>query len=194
MSDERAPATAVAATGGQVVRAQAVSAGGCEEEFGGDAIGLCATYSFDSDAHHVGPYSVAVRFIGHRVGAEGIRDPRDRFEQTEQVDDLLPGGGQVTITTKVVGVNPGHWKITAVPVRDVAAGAGGGKPARRDRPGLPTRQLSTRTKLAPLLHGPGVRQFAWPVLVLLGVFVALAMQALLLARVGGDGSGGWSCR
>lgn len=34
--------------------------------------------------------------------------------------------------------------------------------------------------MAPLLHGPGVRQFAWPVLVLLGVLVALVGQAVLV--------------
>ncbi len=53
-------------------------------------------------------------------------------------------------------------------------------------PRLPKRELKTRTRLAPLLHGPGVWQAAWPVLVMLGVLAAVTTQALLLARAGGE--------
>lgn len=185
-TDEGTPRAGVTARRGQLVTAEAASAGGCTEGLKGDAVGLGVTYWFDSRDDHTGPYSVAVRFVGRRVGAEGSRDPRDRFERIERVDGLPCGNGRVAVNTSVVGVNAGQWHVTAVPVdADLPAPAGARSP-RRIRPRLPRRELTTRTRLAPLVHGPGVRQAAWPLLVLLGVAVALTTQALLLKRAGAE--------
>lgn len=97
-----------------------------------------------------------------------------------------PAAEQSPVTTRVVGVNAGQWEVIAVPVSDGGTSQAGAEPSRRDASRLPKRELKTRTRLAPLLHGPGVRQAAWPVLVLLGVLAALTTQALLLARAGGE--------
>ncbi len=175
---------------GRAVPAEVVSVlGGCEQVLEGDAIGLAATYCFDSGDTHPGPDSVAVRFVGRRVGADGTGDARDRFDQIERVDGLVPGSGPVTITTKVVGIHPGQWRVLAEPVRDGGSGPAGARPASVDHVVLPAREVSTRTGMAALLHGPGVRPFAWPVLVLIGVLVALVGQAVLLARIGAGWGG-----
>ncbi|WP_218595068.1 prolipoprotein diacylglyceryl transferase family protein [Pseudonocardia oceani] len=164
---------------GAVPTAEAVTAGGCAEkladDLGGDQVGLSATYWLESDEHVRTPSEpVTVRFVGRRVGATG-QDPRDRFDRTERVEGLPPGSGRVSITTKVVGVNAGQWQVAAAPVAGITGCPDG-------RPGPPVRRVTTRTRPAPLLHGPGVRQAAWPALVLLGVLVALVTQALLLQR------------
>lgn len=173
-----------------VSKVQAASAAGCAETAAdhveGDAVGLSATHWLDLDESDIPPNgSVAIRFVGQRVGTDD-QDPRDRFERLEQVDGLLPGSGRVSITTKVVGISPGQWHVTAAPTAGITAATS--SPAGRF--GLPTTRQITRTRLAPLLHGPGVRQAAWPALVLLGVLVALATQALLVQRAGGNWSAG----
>ncbi|MFC4949253.1 prolipoprotein diacylglyceryl transferase family protein [Pseudonocardia sp. GCM10023141] len=166
---------------------QAVAVAGCAEKLAdglpGDAVGLAATYWLDVDELAlVSTTSATVRFVGRRVGADGD-DPKDRFDRTEQLDGLLPGSGRVSITTKVVGVRPGQWQVTAsAAVGDTARPAG---VATRIRPAV--ARLTALTRPVALLHGPGVRPWVWPVLVLLGVLVALATQALLLQR----GTGQW---
>lgn len=166
-----------------VPTAEAVTAGGCAaklaDDLGSDQVGLAATYWLEPDEHvRTTSEPVTIRFVGQRVGATGL-DPRDRFDRTEQVEGLPPGSGRVSITTKVVGVNAGQWQIAAAPVAGVTGGPYG----------QPVRRVTTRTRLAPLLHGPGVRQAAWPALVLLGVLVALVTQALLLQRSVGAWAG-----
>lgn len=169
-----------------VPTAEAVTAGGCAErladDLGDDHIGLSATYWLEPDEHVRTPSEpVTIRFVGRRVGATG-QDPRDRFDRTEQVEGLPPDSGRISITTKVVGVNAGQWQVAAAPVAGVTAFSDG-------QPGPLVRRVTARTRLAPLLHGPGVRQMAWPVLVLLGVLVALVTQAVLLQRSTGAWAG-----
>lgn len=163
------------------------SAGGCTASFAdtaeGDAVGLTATYWLAVDPT---PGSVTIRFAGRRVGSTG-QDPLDSFERTEEVAGLAPGSGRTSITTKVVGINPGEWQVTATPMVGMTEANQGGSPEPGDR--YPIGHLTTRTGLAPLMHGPGVRQWAWPVLVLLGVLVALVTQALLLQRETGRWGG-----
>ncbi len=98
----------------------------------GDAIGLTATYRFDSDDDQRGPYSAAFRFVGRRVGTEGSQDPRDRFDRIERIHGVLPGSGTITVTTRVVGVNAGQWEVIAVPVSDGGTSQAGAEPARRN--------------------------------------------------------------
>ncbi|MBW0108041.1 hypothetical protein I4I84_04720, partial [Pseudonocardia sp. KRD-182] len=147
-----------------VPTAEAVTAGGCAEKFaddlGGDQVGLSATYWLEPDEHGRTPSEpVTIRFVGRRVGATG-QDPRDRFDRTEQVGVLPLDSGRISITTKVVGVTAGQWQVAAAPVAAVTG-------APEGQPGPPVRRVTTRTRPAPLLHGPGVRQTAWPALVLL---------------------------
>lgn len=163
---------------------EGLSAGGCADKLAdgieGIAVGLTATYWLDTEATSG---SIAVRFMGRRVGSTG-QDPVDRFELTEVVAGLLPGSGRTSITTKVVGISPGEWQVTAAAVAGTTLG---GRAAPGSR--YPVSHLTIRTGLAPLMHGPGERQWAWPVLVLLGVLVALVMQALLLQRSTGRWGG-----
>ncbi|QJY47850.1 prolipoprotein diacylglyceryl transferase family protein [Pseudonocardia broussonetiae] len=171
---------------GAVPTAEAVTAGGCAEkladDLGGDQVGLTATYWLEPHEHvRTTSEPVTIRFVGQRVGATG-QDPRDRFDRTEQVEGLPPDSGRVSITTKVVGVNAGQWQVVAAPVAGVTG-------ATDSRPGPPVRRVTTRTRPAPLLHGPGVRETAWPALVLLGVLVALVTQALLLQQSVGAWAG-----
>ncbi|SFB62568.1 phosphatidylglycerol:prolipoprotein diacylglycerol transferase [Amycolatopsis marina] len=119
---------------------------------------------------------MTVRFVGTRVGAEGTDDARDRFEQTERVDGLAAGTGPVALTTRVSGINAGEWRVTASPVTRPGA-----TPAVT---GLSRRVITTKTVFGQLAQGPAVRLAAWPLLVGLGAVVAIALQALLAARVG----------
>lgn len=162
---------------------QAAVASGCLENLAdteGAPVGLVATYELQAPARTAhGPTrrsSVAVRFVGQREGAEGTGDPKDRFDRVERVDGLPAGAGRVTVSTRATDVNAGRWRVVAEPVgdaadADAAAGPGGGPQA-----------ATVRTQFAPLLHGPGIRLAAWPVLVLLGVVLALAVQGVLLGR------------
>lgn len=175
VEDQAVTAAPVAREGG-VPTAEAVTAGGCVEkladDLGGDQVGLSATYWLEPDEHvRIPSEPLMIRFVGQRIGAAD-RDLRDRFDRTEQVEGLPSDSGRVSITTKVVGVNAGEWRVAAAPVTGVVG----------DRASPPVAPVATRTRPAPLLHGPGVRQAAWPALVLLGVLVALVAQALLLQR------------
>lgn len=178
-----APARSPEATSPTVGR---VAAGGCTDSWGdnveGDAVGMTATYWLDTDTD-TGPGSVTIRFVGRRVGSTGD-EPLDSFERTEHVAGLLSGAGRTSVTTKVVGVKPGEWQVIAAPVAGVAVAD---RPTPRSD--YPVSRLTTRTGLAPLMHGPGVHQWAWPVLVLLGVLVALVTQALLMQRSTGSWGG-----
>lgn len=156
----------------------------CSDEFEGELVGLGATYELDTGGVADGPFSVAVRFIGARDGTQGSTDPADRFERVEIVDGLHPDSGRLSITTKATSVRPGQWTVTAEPSTRRGDAPQDGR--WRRAPALTTATITTRTRMAPLVHGPGVRQFAWPVLVLLGAVGAVVLQALLLARAGGD--------
>lgn len=156
----------------------------CMDELEGQYVGLGATYQLDTARVTDGPFSVAVRFTGVREGTDGSSDPADRFERVEVVDDLHPGSGRVTITTRVTSLPAGQWTVTAEPATRRSDAA----PDERWRraAGLKPATITTRTRLAPRVHGPGVIQFAWFLLVVLGAAGAVTLQALLLARGGGE--------
>lgn len=159
--------------------------GGCAAEVaevGTQAV--AATYWLDS-GHGGPPFSVLIRFTGTRVGVTGQPQPGDRFDQVERVDGITPGSGRVSITTRAEGINAGQWRVTATPVRELDSASP--DPAARTGARLPRREMTAHTRLAQLVHGPGVRPFLWPGLVGLGVLVGLVLQALLLARAHVDG-------
>jgi phosphatidylglycerol:prolipoprotein diacylglycerol transferase len=128
------------------------------------------------------PQSVTIRFVGTRVGLTGTPGPGDRFERFERVDGIATGCGRVAITTRISGVNQGRWRIAATPVRPGTIGC----PTATRGAMVETRSrhwdLSAHTRLAALAYGPGVRVWAWPALVGLGVVMALVIQAMLLGR------------
>ncbi|MEU0721785.1 prolipoprotein diacylglyceryl transferase family protein [Streptomyces lavendulocolor] len=147
-----------------------------------DPQALGATYWFDALPYSV-PYSVTIRFTGFRFGVEGNPEAGDRFERVERVDGLTADSGRVAVTARVQDINPGTWRVTATPVvqADAQAAAAAARTATKPGP-LPQSVLTARTRLAPLVHGPGVRPWIWPTLVGLGTAVAITVQAALLAR------------
>jgi len=74
---------------------------------------LIATYWLDP-GHSGPPCTAVIRFTGHRAGVTGALSPKDRFEQVETVEGLIPGSGPVAITTKVQGITAGKWLVRAV--------------------------------------------------------------------------------
>lgn len=145
------------------------------------------------------PYSVSIRFSGRRVGTRTKGQARDRFSQVETVEHVVPGAGEVSVTTRVRDINPGTWIVTKEqvfgPGRDTRAvktlpGAqhAGTWGLRRKRlawgsidiiPGTATR---AKTAFAPFVSAPGTFPLAWAGLVGAGIILALVIQELLVAR------------
>src|SRR5947209_11227701 len=73
---------------------------------------LAVTYWFDP-APHTRPYRVTVRFSGRRVDVKGRLSPGDRFVQDETIEEVVLGSGPISLTTRVGGINPGEWVVTA---------------------------------------------------------------------------------
>lgn len=156
---------------------------------------LTATYWLDPGEFGE-PYSVTVRFSGRRTGVTGKPQARDRFSQEETFDGIVPGSGPVSLTTRVAGVNPGTWIVTAEPV------LGKGLAVRPRTPTL-VREVKTATQrlwpwvkpvsaapteentaLRPFARIPGVIPGAWIALVSLGVGLAVVIVAVIVARDG----------
>lgn len=154
---------------------------------------LRPTYWFDPGQDGE-PYSITVSFSGRRIGAKGKPLPGDRFTQQQTFEGIVPGSGQVSITAEIRGIGSGEWKVEARPVgrggrtrrvQPIDPGhlsRNGVRPAISPRRSavLRSRAKITKTALQPFARIPGVTQFAWAPLVLLGVAVGLAVQALLL--------------
>jgi len=140
--------------------------------------GLAVTYWFDAPATGH-PYPLDVRFTGTRTGVAGRPEQRDRFEVVEHLARVVPGSGRIALTSRVQGINPGTWRVTATPVSGRDAGTPASVLAR-----LPRRVITTTTRFGVLAHGPSVRLISWPLLVGLGAVVAIVLQAILAARVG----------
>lgn len=159
---------------------------------------LAATYWFDPADGAVSG-SLVIRFTGHRAGVGAKTRPGDQFVQDERVDDVRPDGGPISVTTRVRGINPGEWNVSAkvVPPDPTARGAGarasgaqvalypGGWSSRRwsfRRDEGPPRTV--RTTLEPFARVPGMVPLAWGATALVGFVVALTIQRSILARVG----------
>lgn len=184
--------TSTAGNGALALDSPAGCAGSLEQELLQEVVS--ATYWFDADERGK-PYSVAIKFSGRRVGITGKPEPRDRFVRVETVD-VVPSSGPVSVTTWVYGVNPGEWSVTAEPIIQKSHGRvtrypkplDTEKPSRRRPWRWPTRPVSTRaatpvkTQLVPFASAPGIYRFAWPALVMIGVVVGLAVQAMIVAR------------
>jgi len=157
---------------------------------------LAVTYWFDP-APHPEPYSVTVRFSGHRVDVKkGRLSSGDRFVQDETIKQVVPGSGPVSVTARVRGINPGSWVVTAHQIQPAhpargsreqgkeALAAGRSGPAtqlwRRWAPSVGSSE-PVRTCLLPFTHVPGILPGMWGALVVLGMVVALTIQSLLIS-------------
>src|SRR5438094_1664801 len=156
---------------------------------------LAVTYWFDP-APHPGPYPVTVRFSGRRVDVKGRVNPGDRFVQDETIEEVVPGSGPISLTTRVRGINPGEWLVTARML-------GSAYPAHRPReqgnttpvagpPGpiarfwrrwAPSAESAehVRTCPTPFARVPGIFPGIWGAMVTLGIAVALALQFLVIS-------------
>ncbi len=156
---------------------------------------LAVTYWFDP-APQPGPYPVTVRFSGRRVDVKGRLSPGDRFVLDETIEEVIPGSGPISLTTRVRGINPGSWVVTARvqgsarPTRGLreqenatpAAGRSG-PAARLWRRWAPSAESAEHmsTCLTPFARVPGILPGIWGAMVTLGMAVALALQTLVIA-------------
>lgn len=165
-----------------------------------DLEALAVSHWFDS-GEDGDPYTATVRFRGQRLDVRGKPGPTDAFVRDEQIRGVVPGSGPVSVTSRVYGLEPGEWTVTAelIPTRSAAP-----KPTDRklrSRPGgatLPRASWSWRrwsmssgefrpvtTRWAPLVRlvsPPAVIPGSWTGLVALGAAIGLVIQAALLRR------------
>lgn len=95
---------------------------------------LAATFWFDPAADRIrGP--LVIRFFGRRKGIGAKPRPGDQFLQDERVEGVQPDNGPVSVTTRVRGINPGEWIVSAqvLPTDLIRKGARG-----RSGPPVPT--------------------------------------------------------
>lgn len=92
---------------------------GCStvEEVEPQALGF--TYWFDARPEGE-PYAVTVRFTGHRLGVRGKPTTRDSFKVQRTLDPVIPGSGRIALTTRVLDVEPGEWRVSASPIAEPA--------------------------------------------------------------------------
>ncbi len=127
-----------------------------------------------------GPWELAVRFQGLLTQADHQPGPHpDRFDRTER-ELLVASGQQVALTARVRDVQPGLWRVVA---RGHLRSQVKGSTRRVD---LPRRVIQTHSRFGLLAHGPGVRLWTWPTLVVLGALVALLVQFTLVRGAGYD--------
>lgn len=154
---------------------------------------LVVTCWFDP-APHPTPYPVTVRFSGRRVDVKGRLQPGDRFVHDEEIERVIPGSGPVSVTARVRDITPGEWAVTTDvtgPTRakgrrheQAVAPSPAGPAARLWRKWAPPVDAATpaQTCLLPFARVPGTLPGIWVVLVGLGMIVALALQALVIAH------------
>jgi phosphatidylglycerol---prolipoprotein diacylglyceryl transferase len=156
---------------------------------------LAVTYWFDPDLH-AGSYPVTVRFSGRRSDVKGRLSPGDRFVHDEMIEEVVPGSGPISLTARIRDINAGEWVVTAHMLgsahpahgpraqENVTLATGPLRPAarfwRRWAPSTGSVE-PVRTCLTPFAHVPGIFPGIWGAMVTLGMAVALALQALVIA-------------
>jgi phosphatidylglycerol---prolipoprotein diacylglyceryl transferase len=156
---------------------------------------LAVTYWFDPTPH-AGPYPITIRFSGRRIDVKGRLQAGDRFVQDETIEEVVPGSGPISLTARVRGINAGSWAVTARvqgfahPTREpreqgnATPAAGPLRPTvrfwRRWAPSAESAE-HLRTCPTPLAHVPGIFPGIWGAMVTLGMAVALALQAMVIA-------------
>ena len=139
-----------------------------------------------------------MRFFGRRAGVNGALHPRDRFVHDEYIDPVLPGSGPLSISAKILGINPGDWNVTAQvvspmpPVSRVRARMRVQEPEKILEPArwswlrwalVPRAPRQLKARLAPLTgfaRIPAVIPGSWLFLVTLGVVIGFIFQGALL--------------
>ena len=78
--------------------------------------GLAVTHRFDP-GNDGAPFAATIRYRGRRESIAGKPQPGDTFTVEERVERVVPGSGPYSVTTRVYGLNPGDWTVTAELVR-----------------------------------------------------------------------------
>src|SRR5260221_3094104 len=156
---------------------------------------LAVTYWFDP-APHPGPYVVTVRFSGRGVDVKGRLSPDDRFVQDETIEQVVPGSGPISLTARVRGINAGSWVVTARMLGSAHPAHGPREQGNATPAAGPLRPTArfwrkwaqsaesaahVRTCPTPFARVPGIFPGIWGAMVTLGMAVALALQALVIA-------------
>jgi phosphatidylglycerol:prolipoprotein diacylglycerol transferase len=161
---------------------------------------LVLSYWFDSVPRSE-PSPVVVRFSGRRVDVAGRPQAGDQFVHDETIDVSAPGGGPVSVTVRINGINPGEWTVTEKVLSPGRAerrkrGGRGGEPPppalnraawslrRRKLSGAPTAPVKTR--VAPFALVPGLIPGIYFAMAVTGIVLGLVVQTLLVAHVGLD--------
>jgi phosphatidylglycerol:prolipoprotein diacylglycerol transferase len=145
------------------------------------------------------PYPVGVRITGRRVGVTGRPQAGDQFVRDESVDVAAPGGGPVSVTFRIGGINPGEWVVTE---KVLSPGRGDGRKRggrsgsanpnppelRRAAWSLHNRRLARtpaaplKTQLAPFALVPGLIPGVYFAMAVTGILLGLVMQTILVAH------------
>ena len=154
---------------------------------------------FDPD--EVGdPDPATVRFTGRRTGISGNPGPGDSFTHDERIEGVVSGSGPISVSAWVYGLNPGEWTVSANLVAPRRTEPGSQPRGRSEPDSLPAASWSwlrwslaageaapVRTRwaiLAPLARTPAVVPGVYTALAIVGMVVALATQAAILAAEG----------
>jgi phosphatidylglycerol---prolipoprotein diacylglyceryl transferase len=156
---------------------------------------LAVTYWFDP-APHAGSYPITVRFSGRRNDVKGRLQSGDKFVQDETIEEVVPGSGPISLTARVRNINAGKWTVTAQvlesahPARapqeqgNETSTADSLHPVvrfwRRWAPSVESTE-SVHTCLTPFAHVPGILLGIWGTMVVLGMVIALTLQALVIS-------------
>jgi phosphatidylglycerol---prolipoprotein diacylglyceryl transferase len=163
---------------------------------------LVLSYWFDAIPRSE-PYPVAVRITGRRTGVTGRPQSGDQFDRTETVDLAAPGGGPVSVTIRIGGINPGEWMVTekvATPSRAERRKRGGRSGSTDPAPhelhraawSLHNQRLAKapsaplKTQLAPFALVPGLIPGVYFAMAVTGILLGLVMQTILVAHEGLD--------
>ena len=149
------------------------------------------------------PYTATIRLTAQRVGIRGRPKPGDTFLHEDTVEGVVPGSGQVSVSSWVYGLRPGNWTVTGDLIRPARKPSGRVQVERGPRPNIerldramwswrrwavsttPPAALKTRWALpAPLARIPAVVPGSWPLLGTIGIIVALTTQAAILTNQG----------
>ncbi len=154
---------------------------------------LTATYWFEPSGDGEAS-STTIQFRGRRTRVNGKQSTRDSFVKEETVDSVIPRSGLMSITTRVSGINPGKWIVTAAPVSRGGMCPKARPTAARDvarlRSPWPWVQVEStdatplKTAVAPFARVPGVIRGAYSAFVALGMLVGLVVLAAIVGSVG----------
>lgn len=174
-------ATPILVAGAGPHRTLQVMSFGCDALTGADPQGLGLTYWFDA-APNGEPYPVTVRFLGqHTETSQDHASENYTFDVQSTIHQVIPGSGRIALTTRVLDLAPGEWRVTATPVSGPPRQNSWESGPHTQQPALPRGSATGTTTFAPVarVRAPGVRLGAWPAFVGVGSVVALITQALL---------------